>query len=125
MLVSHSSLYSPPLDITCSQVVCPDVGTPCALPWTPCDLVPWCMIFSDVKRAGGTFVPGPPPWEVTFSRLMCSGVGEPRMARQAGLGVTFPCSPAGACVLVVPVCWAASPGPPFVWLMGKGGQAEG
>ena len=61
MLVSHSCLNPLPLDITCSQVVCPDVGTPCALPWAPRDLVPWCMIFSEVMLAGGTFVPGPRP----------------------------------------------------------------
>ena len=85
MLVSHSSLSPLLLDITCSQVVCLDVGTPCALPWAPCDLVPWGMIFLEVMRAGGTFVPGPLPWEVTFSRLMCSGVREPGMAR-GGLG---------------------------------------
>ena len=32
VLVSSSSLNPLPLDITCPQVVCPDVGTPCALP---------------------------------------------------------------------------------------------
>ena len=63
VLVSHSSLHPLPLDIICSQVVCPDVGTPCALQWAPPDLVPWCMIFPEVIRPGGTFVPGPPPWE--------------------------------------------------------------
>ena len=86
---------------------------------------PWFMIFSEIMRAGDTFVPGFPPWEVTFSRLMCSGVGEPRMVRWAGLGVTFQCSPVGASGLMGPVFWAASPGPPPVWLVGKGGQAEG
>ena len=125
VLVSHSSLNPRPLDITCSQVVCPDVRTPCVLLWAPCDLVPWCMIFSEVMRASSTFVPGPPPWEVTFPRLMCSCVRECRMARRAGLSVTFWCSPAGAAGLVGAVCWAASPGPPRVWLVGKGGQAEG
>ena len=55
MLVSNSSLPPLPLDITCSQVVRADVGTPCALPWAPHDLVPWCMISSEVMRAGGTF----------------------------------------------------------------------
>ena len=114
----------PALDITCSQNVCPGVGTPCVLLWVPCDLVPCCMIFSEVMHGGGTFVSGPPFWEVTFSRLMCSCVGVRRMARQAGLGVTFPFLPAGAAGLVGPVCWAASPGPPRVWLVGKGGQAE-
>ena len=69
MLVSNSSLNPLPLVITCSQVVCPDVGTPSVLLWAPCDLVPWGMIFSEVMRAGGTFVPGPPPWEITFSGL--------------------------------------------------------
>ena len=123
MLVSALSLDPLPLDITCSQVVFPDVGTPCALPWVPCDLVPWCMIFLEVMRAGGTLVPGLPRWEVTFSRRMCSCVQEPRTARRAGLGVTLPCSPAEAGGLVRPVCWA--PGPPLVWLVGKGGQAEG
>ena len=119
VLVSHSSLNPLPLDITCSEVVCRDVGVPCALSWVPCDLVPWCMIFSEVMRAGGTFVPGPPSWEVKFSRLMCSGVGGLRTMRRAGLGVTLPCSPAGAGGLVGPVCWA--PDPPLVWLAGKGG----
>ena len=57
MLVSHSSLNPLPLDITWSQVVCPDVGTRCALPWAPRDLVPWCMIFSEDMCGGGTFVP--------------------------------------------------------------------
>ena len=123
MLVAHSSLNPLPLDITCSQVVRPDVGTPCALPWAPCDLLPWCMIFSEVMCDGSTFVTGPLPWEVTFSRLMCSGVGEPCTALRAGLGVTLPCSPARAGGLVGPVCWA--PGPPLVWHVGKGGQAEG
>ena len=94
MLVSHWSLNPLLLETTCSQVVCPDVGTPCALPWAPRDVVPWCMISSEVMRPGGTFIPGPPPWEVTFSRLMCSGFEKPRMARRAGLGVTFPCLPA-------------------------------
>ena len=122
MLVSHSSLNPWPLDIRCSQVVCPDIGTPCALPWAPRDLVLWGMIFSEVMRADGTFVPGPPPWEVTFSRLVCSGVGEPRTARRAGPSVTSPCSPTGARGLVGPVCWA--PGPSLLSLVGKGGQAE-
>ena len=36
----------------------------------------------------------------------------------------IPCSPAGAGGLVDPVCWAASPGPPRVWLEGKKGQAD-
>ena len=40
MLVSHLSLKPLPLDMTCSQVVCPDVGNPCALPMALCDLVP-------------------------------------------------------------------------------------
>ena len=31
-----------------------------------------------------------------FSRLMCPGVRASRTARRTGLGVTFPCSPAGA-----------------------------
>ena len=122
MLVSHSSLNPLPLDITCSQVVCHDVGTSCALPWVLRDLVPWCMIFSEVMRSGGTFVPGPPPWEVTFARLMSFGVGELRTARRAGLGVTFPCSPAGAGRLFGPVFLA--PGPPLVWLVGNGAQTE-
>ena len=122
VLVSHSSLQPLPLDITSSQVVYLDVGTPCAPAWVAGDLVPWCMIFSEVMRASGIFVPEPPPLEVTFSRLMCSGVGEPRTARRAGLGVTLPCSPAGAGGLVAPVCWI--PGPPLVWVVGKGGQAE-
>ena len=94
MPVLHSSLSPLPLDIICSHLVCSDVGTPCLLPWAPLDLVPYCIIFSEVMRAGRTFVPGPPPWEVTFSRLMCSGVRETRMVRLAGLGVKFPCSPA-------------------------------
>ena len=125
VLVSYLSLNPLPLDITCSQAMCPDVGTPCALPWAPRDLLPWCMIFSEVMPAGGTFVPGPPPWEVTYSRLTCSRVGEPRMARRAGLGVTFPCLPAGAGGLEGPMCWTASPGQPLVWLVRKGGQAKG
>ena len=116
MLVTHFSLNPLPLDITCSQVVCPDVGIPCALPGAPRDLVLCCMIFSKVMRAGGTFVPGPPTCEETCSRLMCLGVGEPRTARLAGLGVTLLCAPAGAGGLVGPVCWA--PGPPLVWLAG-------
>ena len=91
MPVSHSSLNPLPLHITCPQIVCPDVVTPCALPWAPRDLVTWCTIFSEVMRAGSTYVPGPPPWELTFCRLMCSGVGELRMARRAGLSVTLPC----------------------------------
>ena len=57
VLVSHLSLNPLPLDITCSQAVCPDVGTVCVLLWAPCDLVPCCMIFSEVMRAGGTFAP--------------------------------------------------------------------
>ena len=118
VLVSHSSLNLLPLATTCTQVVCPDAGTPCALPWVSRDLVPWCMIFSEVMRAGATFVLGPPHWEVTFSWLMCSGVGVPRTARPAELGVTFPCSPAGAGGLAGPVCWA--PGPPLVRLVEKG-----
>ena len=40
MLVSHSSLNPLPLDITCLQVVCPDIGTPCALPRAPRAVVP-------------------------------------------------------------------------------------
>ena len=60
MLVSQLSLNLLPLDITCSELVWPDVGTPCALPWAPQDLVPWGTIFSEVMCAGGTFVPGPP-----------------------------------------------------------------
>ena len=123
MVVSHSSLNPLTLDKTCSLVVCPDIGTPCVLQCPPRDLVAWCMILSEVMCAAGTFVPGPPPWEVAFSRLMCSGVREPRMARRAGLGVTLLCLPAGAGGLVGPVCLA--PGPPNVWLVGKGGQAEG
>ena len=43
----------------------------------------------------------PLPLEVTFSRIMCSHVGGPRMARRAGLGVMFPCSPAGPWVSCV------------------------
>ena len=125
MLLSHSSLNPLPLDITCSQIVSPDVGTASVLLWAPCDLVPWCMISSEVMCAGGTFVPEPPPWEVTFSRLMCCGIKEPRMARRAWLGVILPCSLAGAGGLMGPVWWAASPGPSRVWLVGKGGQAEG
>ena len=117
MLVSHWSLKPLPLDITCSQVVCPDVGTPRSLPWAPRDLVAWCMIFSEVMRAGGTFVPGPSPWEVTFSRLMWYGVGELDTAWRAGLGVTLTCSAAGAGGLLRPVCWA--PGAPPVWLVGN------
>ena len=54
MLVSQSSLNPMPLDITCLQVVCPDDRTPCALPWASRDLVPWCTIFSEVMRTGGT-----------------------------------------------------------------------
>ena len=104
MLVSDLSLNPLCSDITCSQIVCPDVRTPCFLLWAPCDLVPRCMIFSGFMCAGGTFVPGPPPWEVTFSRLMCSVVEEPRMARGNGRGVTFLCSPAGAGELVGHVC---------------------
>ena len=118
MLVSRSSLNLLPLDTTCTQVVCPDAGTPCAVPWVSRDLVPWCMIFSEVMRAGGTFVPGPPPWEVKFSWLMCSGAGVPRTARRAGLRVTFPVSLAGASGLICPVCWA--PGTPLVRLARKG-----
>ena len=34
---------------------------------------------------------------------LCSGVGASSMARRAGLGVTLPCSPAGAGRLVGPV----------------------
>ena len=124
MLVSDSSLKPLPLDITCPQVVCPGVGTLCALPRVSRDLVPWCMIFLEAMHASGTFVPGPPPWEVISSRPMCSGVREPRTAQQAGLGVTFPCALVGAGWLVGPVCWA--PCPPLVWLVGneisKGGQ---
>ena len=103
MLVSHLSLNPLHLDITCLQTVCPDIRTPCVLPWALCDLVPWCMIFSEVMRAGGTFVSGPPPWEATFLMFMCSGVREPRMAPRARLGVTFPCLPAGDGGLVGPV----------------------
>ena len=123
MLESHSSLNPLPLDIKCTQVVRPDVRSPCALPWAPRDLVPWCMILLVVIRTGGKFGLGPLPWEVTFSRLMCSVVGEPRIGVGLGLGVTVLCSPEGAGRLVGPVCWA--PGPPLVWLVGKGGQAEG
>ena len=54
MLVSHSSLNLLPLDKTCSQIVCPDVGTPSVLLW-----VPWCMILSEIMRAGRSFVPAP------------------------------------------------------------------
>ena len=32
MLVSYLSLNPLPLDITCPQVICPDIMTPCALP---------------------------------------------------------------------------------------------
>ena len=71
MLVSYSSLNPLPLDKTCPQVVCPDVGTPCTLPQVSCGLVPWCMIFLEVMHASGTFVPGFPPWEVISSRPMC------------------------------------------------------
>ena len=125
MLVLHSPLNPLPLDIACSQVVCPDVATPFALLSAPHDLVPWCLILSEVMHAGHTFVPGPPPWEVTFSRLMYSGVGEPHMVQRAGLGPTFSCLSAVAGRLVGPVCWPASPGPPLDWLVGEGGQAEG
>ena len=38
--------------ITCTRVVCPDAGTPCALPWEARGLVSWCMIFLGVMRAG-------------------------------------------------------------------------
>ena len=37
----------------------------------------------------------PLPLEVTSSRIMCSDVGVSRMTRRAGLGVIFPCLPAG------------------------------
>ena len=37
----------------------------------------------------------PLPLEVTFSSIMCSDLGGSRMTRRAGLGVIFPCSPAG------------------------------
>ena len=37
----------------------------------------------------------PLPLEITFTRIMCPDVGGSRMTRQAGLGVTFPCSSAG------------------------------
>ena len=37
----------------------------------------------------------PLPLEVTFWRIMCSTAGGSRMTRRAGLGVKFPCSPAG------------------------------
>ena len=43
----------------------------------------------------------PLPFEVTFSRIMCSDVGVSRMMRRAGLSVIFPCSPAGLWVLCV------------------------
>ena len=105
VLVSSSSLNLLPLGISCTQVVCPDAGTPCALPWVSRDLVPWCMIVLEVMRAGAKSVAGPPPWQVTFLWLMCFGVGVPRTARCAGLGVTYPCLPAGAGGLVGPVCW--------------------
>ena len=85
-----TSLKLMPLDITCTQVVCPDAGTPCALPWVTRDLVSWSMIFSRVMRAGGFRV--------------CSGFGAPRTARRAGLGVTLLCLPAGAGGLVGSVC---------------------
>ena len=82
-------------DITCTQVVCPDAGPLCALPWVTGDLVTWCMIFSGVMRAGGF-----------------------QGARRAGLGITVPCSPAGASGLVGFV--GCAPGPPRVWLAGEG-----
>ena len=123
MLVSHSSLNPLALNIACSQIVCPDVRTRCVLLWAPCDLMPWCMIFSEVMRAGGTFVPGrpwTPPPEVTFSRLMCSGVGEPCTAQRAGLGVIFSCSPSGPGIPWVSYVWLH----PLVHLMSRLSERE-
>ena len=43
---------------TFSQVTCAEVAPMVPL-WAPCDLVPWCITFSEVMRvaSGGTFVP--------------------------------------------------------------------
>ena len=41
------------------------------------------------------------PLEVTFPRIMCSDVGGSCMARRAGLGEIFPCSPEGPWVSCV------------------------
>ena len=43
----------------------------------------------------------PLPFEVTFSRIMCSDDGGSRMVRRAGLPVMFLCSPAGPWFLCV------------------------
>ena len=43
---------------TLSQVTCAEAAPVVPL-WVPCDLVPWCLTFSEVMRvgSGGIFIP--------------------------------------------------------------------
>ena len=58
---------------------------------------PWCLIFR--RRCLSALVAhaslDPLPFQVTFSRIMCSDAGGSGMMRRAGRGVTFPCSSVG------------------------------
>ena len=65
--------------------------------------------------------PDPLPFDVTFSRIMCSDVGLSCITRRAGLGVIFPCSSEGPWVPCVGLHFLP---PPLVRPAGKGGQAE-
>ena len=109
---------------TFSQVLSAEVA-PVAPLWVTCDLVPWCINFwgSCVSARMAHSSLDPLPLVVTFYRIMCSDVGTSRIARRAGLGVIFPCSPAGAGGHLGLVCWVAPLGPPCVRLVGKRGQA--
>ena len=56
-LIAFGAAGNVPL-ATFSQVTCTEVA-PLVPLWAPCDLVPWCITFSEVMRvgSGGTFVP--------------------------------------------------------------------
>ena len=56
-LIAFGAAGNMPL-ATFSQVTCAQ-GAPVVLLWAPCDLVPWCITFSEVMGvgSGGTFVP--------------------------------------------------------------------
>ena len=49
---------------TFSQVTCPEAA-PVVLLWVPCDLMPWCLTFSEEVRVGssGARIPCPPALE--------------------------------------------------------------
>ena len=49
-LIAFGAAGNVPL-ATFSQIMCAEVA-PVVPPWAPCDLMPWCITFSEVMRVG-------------------------------------------------------------------------